>query len=123
MLFAASITVQIIPFASLLLLPWQDVDQGRPILWPFASLGSSDIVLETKQKTFWCRSRICLLENRLLRYVPESALLDQIEIISFDAADSSTNSDIRVSFLLASGTFVERLFLYCFDITTRKNSK
>jgi hypothetical protein len=68
---------------------------------------------------FWYRSRICLLENILFRFCPESALLDQIEIISFDGADSGANSDILVSFLLVldGRTFVEHLFLYCFDIT------
>jgi hypothetical protein len=91
-------------------------------------------------KTFWYRSRIRLVENRLFRFGPESALLEHIEMISFDGADSETNSDIMVSFLLDVGTFVERLwnvcgtfverlwnvcgtfvervFLYCFDITT-----
>jgi hypothetical protein len=62
-------------------------------------------------------SRLCLVENRLFRFGPESALLDQIEMISFDGADSGTNSDVLVSFLLDVGTFVERVFLYCFDIT------
>jgi hypothetical protein len=47
---------------------------------------------------------------------------------SFDGADSGTDSDVLVSFLLDVGTFVERLWnvcrkfverllLYCFDIT------
>jgi hypothetical protein len=60
-------------------------------------------------KTFWYRSRICLVENRLFRFGPESALLDQIEMVSFDGADSATNSNILVSFLLDVGTFVKRL--------------
>ncbi len=73
-------------------------------------------------KTFWYRSRICLVENRLFRSGLESALLDQIEMCSFDGADSGTNSDILVSFMLrrcrnVCGMFVERLLLYCFDIT------
>jgi hypothetical protein len=35
------------------------------------------------------RSLICLTENRLFRFFgPESALLDPIEIISFDKANS-----------------------------------
>jgi hypothetical protein len=42
-------------------------------------------------------------------------------MISFDGADSGRNSDVMVSFLSDVGTFVERLverlFLYCFDIT------
>ncbi len=67
-----------------------------------------------KTKTFWYRSRICLVENRLFRFGPESALLDQIEMISFNLADSGTNSAVKVSFLLGVGTFVERLwYVYC----------
>ncbi len=54
----------------------------------------------------------------MFRFDPESALLDHIEMISFDGADSGTNSYVLVSFLLDVGTFVERLFLYCFNITT-----
>ncbi len=50
--------------------------------------------------SFW--SRICSPE--------------QIKMCSFDGADSRINSDVLVSFLLAVGTFVERLLLYCFDI-------
>jgi hypothetical protein len=68
-------------------------------------------------KTFWYRSRICLDENSLFPFGPESALLDQIEMCSFDGADSRTNSNVLVSFLLDVRTFVERLLLYCFDIT------
>ncbi len=66
-----------------------------------------------KTKTFWYRSRICLVENRLFWFGPESALLDQIEMCSFDGADSGTNSYVLVSFLLDVGP---RLILYCFDI-------
>jgi hypothetical protein len=44
--------------------------------------------------------------------------MEQKEMISFDLADSGTNSHVMVSFLLDVGTFVEHLFLYCFDITT-----
>jgi hypothetical protein len=62
-----------------------------------------------KTKTFSYRSRICLVENRLFRFSPESALLDQIEMISLDWADSGTTSDVLVSFLLDVGTFVELL--------------
>jgi hypothetical protein len=84
----------------------------------------------SENKTFWYRSRICLVENRLFRFGPESALLDQIEMNSFDGADSGANSDITVWFYSLDvgtfverlwnvcGTFVERLFLYSFDITT-----
>ncbi len=39
------------------------------------------ISLGNETKTFWYRSRICLVENRLFRFSPESALLDQIEMI------------------------------------------
>jgi hypothetical protein len=34
-------------------------------------------------------------------------------MISFDGADSGTNSDVLVSFLLDVGTFVERLWNVC----------
>ncbi len=43
-------------------------------------------------KTFWYRSRISLIENRLFRFGPESALLGQIERISFDMTNSGMNS-------------------------------
>ncbi len=59
------------------------------------------------------RSRICLVENRLFRLGPRSALLDQIEMCSFDGADSETYSDILVSFLLDFRTFAERLWNLC----------
>jgi hypothetical protein len=61
-------------------------------------------------KTFLYCSRICLVENRLFRFGPESALLDKIEMISFDGADSGTNSGVLVSVLLDDGTFVEHLW-------------
>ncbi len=63
-------------------------------------------------KTFWYRSRICHVENRLFRFGPESALLDQIEMISFDGADSGTNSDVLVSFLLDVGWWNVCSFYY-----------
>jgi hypothetical protein len=73
-------------------------------------------------KTFWYRSQICLVENRLYRFGPESALLDQIEMISLDGADSGTNSGVLVSFLLDVGTFVERLWNVCsFTVLTLLN--
>jgi hypothetical protein len=55
----------------------------------------------------------------LFRFGPEPILLDKKEMFSFVGADSGTNSDVMVSFLLDVGTFVEHLclFLYCFDIT------
>jgi hypothetical protein len=61
-------------------------------------------------KTFWYRSRICLVENRLFPFGQEYALLDQIEMFSFDGANWGTNSDVMVSFLLDVGTFEERLW-------------
>ncbi len=36
------------------------------------------ISLGKETKTFWYSSGICLIENRLLRFGPESAILDQI---------------------------------------------
>jgi hypothetical protein len=59
-----------------------------------------------------------VLRTDFFHFGPESALLDQIEIISFDGADSETN--VLVSLLLDVGTFVKRLFLYCFDITSKE---
>ncbi len=47
-----------------------------------------------ESKTFWYRSRICLIENRLFRFGPESALLDQIEMISFGKTSSETNTNV-----------------------------
>ncbi len=59
----------------------------------------------------------------MFRFSPESALLDQIEMILLDGADSGMTSEVLVSFLLDVGMFVEPfvepLFLYCFDITTQ----
>jgi hypothetical protein len=65
----------------------------------------SDIVSETKPKHF--------VENRLFRLGSGSALLYQIEMCSFDRADSGTNSEILVSFLLDFRTFAERLWNVC----------
>jgi hypothetical protein len=59
-------------------------------------------------KTFWYRSRICLFETRLFRFCPESALLDQIVMLSFDKTYSGTNSNVMVC-----GTFLERLWNVC----------
>jgi hypothetical protein len=64
-------------------------------------------------KTFCYRSQISLLENRLFRVGPESALQDQIEMISFDRTNSGKNSKGLVTFLLDIGTFVERLWNVC----------
>ncbi len=58
-------------------------------------------------KTFSYRSRICLNENRLFWFVPESLFLDQIEMISFDKTSSGWSSNVLVSFLLDIGTFVD----------------
>ncbi len=73
---------------------------------------------ETKHTALSSWFRICIAENLLFLFSPESALLSQIEMCSFDGSDSGTNSGVLVSFLLDFGTFVERLLLYCFDITS-----
>ncbi len=77
----------------------------------------SDIVFKTKPKRFGIVPELVFQKNRLFRFGPESALLDQIEMISFEKTNSGTNSNVLVSFLLDIGTFVERLFLYCFDMS------
>jgi hypothetical protein len=71
---------------------------------------------------FLYHSRICLTENRFFRFGPESALLDQIEMISFDKTIRERTQtfwfhsyEISESLWNVYGTFVERLFLYCFD--------
>jgi hypothetical protein len=56
---------------------------------------------------------MCLTENRLFRFGPESALLNKIELISFNKADLGTNSKVFVSFLLDFGTFVKCLWNIC----------
>jgi hypothetical protein len=61
---------------------------------------------------------MCHIGNRLFRFGPESALLDQIEMISIDKTNSGTNAKVFVTFLLDIGTFEKRLFLYCFDIAS-----
>jgi hypothetical protein len=71
----------------------------------------SDIVLETKPKRFGIVPEFVLLITDC--FGPESALLDQLEMISFDGVDSGTKSDVTVSFLLDVGTFVERLWNVC----------
>ncbi len=77
----------------------------------------------SETKTFWYRSQICLVENRLFQFGPESAPLDQIEMISFEGADWGTNSDVLVSFLLDVGKFAERLWNVCsFTILTLLDS-
>jgi hypothetical protein len=72
---------------------------------------------KTIGQTFWYRfgkkpkrSRICLLRNRLFWFCPESALLGQIEMISFDKTNSGMNTNVLVSFLLDMVMFVERLW-------------
>jgi hypothetical protein len=74
-----------------------------------------------ENKTFWYRSRISLIENRLFRFSLESALLGQIERISFDNTNSGDNSIvfcfIPIRYRNVYITFVNRLLLYCFDIT------
>jgi hypothetical protein len=64
-------------------------------------------------KTFWYCSRICLFETKLFRFCPESALLDQLVMLSFDMTYSGTNSNVMVSFLLDIGTFVDCLWNVC----------
>jgi hypothetical protein len=63
-----------------------------------------------KTKSLWYRSRICLVENRLFRFGPESALWDQIEMISFIVADSGRNSDVT---WFHSCWMSERLWNFC----------
>jgi hypothetical protein len=75
--------------------------------------------------SFWKRNQNVLVSFlnlscwEQIRSGLKSALLDQIELCSFDRADSGTNSDILVSFLLdvgmfmECGLFAERLLLYC----------
>jgi hypothetical protein len=69
-------------------------------------------------KTFWYRSRISLIESRLFRFCPVSALLDQIERISFDGTNSGTNSFvfcfIPIRHRNVCETFAERLWNVCF---------
>jgi hypothetical protein len=65
-------------------------------------------------KTFWYHSWICLVVNRLFQFGPESSVMDQIEMCSFDGADLGANSDVLVSFLLDVGTFMEHLWNVCF---------
>jgi hypothetical protein len=75
----------------------------------------SDIVLKKKPKRFGIVPELVLLKikNRLLRFGPESAILDQIEKISFAKINSGTNSKVLITFLLDIGTFVERLWNVC----------
>jgi hypothetical protein len=72
----------------------------------------------TKPKCFV----LFFIENRLFQFGPESALLDQIEMITFDKTNLGSNSNHRFGFIpiryeSVCGMFVERLFLYCFDFT------
>jgi hypothetical protein len=75
---------------------------------------------ENEAKTY--RSRICLVENRLFRYGPESVLLNQIDMTSFDGADSKMKTQ---TFWFNSCWMLEHLWnvcgtfvLYSFDLTT-----
>ncbi len=65
----------------------------------------SDIVLETKPKRFGIIPKFVLLRTDCFDLVQN--------LISFDGADSGTNSDILVSFLLDVGTIVECLWNVC----------
>jgi hypothetical protein len=60
---------------------------------------------------FWYRSQISLIENRLYRFCPESALLGQIERISFDKTISGKNSIVFC--FIPIKTFVELLWNVC----------
>ncbi len=54
----------------------------------------------TKPKRFGLPILYSIIENRLFRLDPESALMDQIEIISFDKTNSGTNSNVCLASLL-----------------------
>jgi hypothetical protein len=70
-------------------------------------------------KTFCFRFQISLIENTMFRFDPESALLGLIERISFDNTNSGKNSIFFLfhCYLISERLCVERLLLYCFDIT------
>ncbi len=58
----------------------------------------TNIPISFGNETFWYRSWICLIENRLFGFGPELALLDQIEVIFFDRTNSETNSNFWFHF-------------------------
>ncbi len=70
------------------------------------------VIVMNVPRSFWKRN-----QNFKLGIVPEFVLLrtncfDLVQnLISFDGADSGTNSDVLVSFLLDVGTSVERTVL------------
>jgi hypothetical protein len=71
----------------------------------------------TKPKRFWYRSQICLIENRWFRFGPESALLDQIEIIAFNKTKFEKELKpfgfIPIRYRNVCGAFVEHLWNIC----------
>ena len=74
-------------------------------------------------KTFWHRSPVSLIENRLFQFGPESALLGQIERISFDKTNSGMNSIficlIPFRYQNVCGTFMGRLWtVFSFIVLT-----
>ncbi len=69
--------------------------------------------MKTKPKRFGIVPELVLLRTDCFDFGPESAPLDQIEMISFGGADWGTNSDIFVSFLLDVGPFAKRLWNIC----------
>jgi hypothetical protein len=77
-----------------------------------------DIVLETKPKRFGIVPEFVLL-RQIVSIWSKIGCPRLIEMCSFDGADSGTNSDVLVSFLLDVGTFVERMLLYCLDIKSQ----
>jgi hypothetical protein len=66
--------------------------------------------LETKPKRFGIVPKFVLLITDCFLFGPESFIMEQKEMISFDLADSGTNSHVMVSFLLDVGTFVSLIF-------------
>jgi hypothetical protein len=89
-------------------------DSPRPrILSVWFTQGGYRFGNETK--TFWYRSQVSLVENRLFQFCPESALLGKIE--KKDLLQSFF-CFISIRYRNVCGTFVECLFLYCFNITT-----
>jgi hypothetical protein len=79
----------------------------------------SDIVLERNQCVLVSFPNLSY-KKRSFRFGLKSALLDQTEMISFDKTNSGTISNVLVSLRLYIERFLERSFLYCFDITRMK---
>jgi hypothetical protein len=64
-------------------------------------------------ETFWYRSRISLIKNKLFRFYPESALQDQTKGSPSMGQIRERTQSFLVSILLDIGTFVERLWNVC----------